>query len=258
MKLLLIPVLFLGAVIAEALPQGNPAEPQAIEGGLFLCKENFFAFKLGYLGDWMHRPHWITRDGVDSRVRIAHEQCQLATLALNLLQQFEAYGFLGSMKADLKHTPPFDRREREYGTSRHLVWGAGLRGIGFYWKKLVLGFDGKILSANLPIASIKVQGLPDQSGGTWEVRRWQVSAALGACYPVFYPYVGVRYGQMIDRLTGVQQKALLPADEFHIKKKRRLGMSAGVGIFPGRLISINVEGRFYDEVALDAALQFAF
>ena len=265
----LLSFLLLSFSLVEALPQGNPALPNAAEKGLFFCKENFFALKGGYLGDLSWNAHYKTEDVeriegaapgpnlFKSKRSRGESQLHLGTLTLNILNQVEGYGFLGTMKARFSHIPEFDRRKRKYKTPYHPAYGGGLRIIGFYWKCATLGFDGKYFFSNLPIKSIRFHNRSVATDGRWEVRRWQVAGALSYQICYFVPYIGARYSEINDRIRNVK-KAQLPFDAFKIKNRQRIGGTLGLGIFPGNYYTINVEWRFYDEEAFSAALDIKF
>ena len=255
--------------LAEALSQENPALPNATENGLFFNKENFLALKGGYLGDVSWKAHYKTEDvksidnpapGVNrfkSKRSRGKSQLHLGRLSINILNQVEAYGFIGAMKTRFSHVPLVDQKKRKYKTPYHPAWGGGLRIIGFYWKSVTLGLDGKYLFSNLPIKSIRFRNRSVATDGHWDVRRWQVSGAFSYQICSFVPYVGARYSEVNDRIRQVS-KAQLPFDAFKIKNRQRIGGTVGLGFSPGNYYTINVEWRFYDERAVAASLDIKF
>lgn len=259
-----------GVACVEALPQGNPTEPNGMEEGLFFCKENFFALKGGYIGDVSWNASYKTEDVMKTaeksrdrpnQFKSTHSLCKsylhLGTLAINILNQVEGYGFMGTMQGRFSHVPLSDHNKRKYKTPYHPAYGGGVRLIGFYWKRATLGFDGKYLFANLPIRSVRFRNRSVALDGMWEVRRWQVAGALSYQIDYFVPYLGARYSAIDDKIRKVR-KAELTFDGFKIKNRRRFGGTAGVGFFPGDDYSINVEWRFYDEEAFSASFTLKF
>src|SRR3989304_2974411 len=226
----------------HALPQGNPSFPNSIEKGLFLSDENFVALKGEYLGDVTWKTSYKTEGGVASRGRSYRGEIQSGLLIVNILNQFEAYGLAGAMKAHLTHRPFFDGVRRHYETHFNFAWGAGMRFIGFSWDKLTLGFDGKYVAAHLPIKKVSVEGSSSLSDGKWRVERWQGAGALSYKILFFVPYLGIRYTEMKDRIVGIK-RVQLPCRSFLLKNRHRLGGSAGFGLFPGDNYAINFEGR---------------
>ncbi len=110
-----------------ALHQGNPSMPNAIEKGLFFCKENFIAVKAGYLGDVVWGGDYKTENGASSSIKSYHSESHSGLFFVNILNQIEGYGLLGTMKGDFTHRPDFDGRKRKYETAFHPIWGGGIR-----------------------------------------------------------------------------------------------------------------------------------
>src|SRR3989304_545421 len=109
----------------KALPQGNPAFPQAMERGLILPLENFVSLKGEYLGDVTWRSSFKTEEGVASKGRRLQSELHAGLLIVNILNQFEVYGLAGAMRTRLSHAPSEGLRERKYETPFHPAWGGG-------------------------------------------------------------------------------------------------------------------------------------
>ncbi|HAZ15116.1 MAG: hypothetical protein A2Y28_05170 [Chlamydiae bacterium GWC2_50_10] len=230
----------------KALPQGNPAFPQAMERGLILPLENFVSLKGEYLGDVTWRSSFKTEEGVASKGRRLQSELHAGLLIVNILNQFEVYGLAGAMRTRLSHAPSEGLRERKYETPFHPAWGGGGRFIAFYWKRATLGFDGKIIAAHLPVRKISFGNTSVASDAKWRIRRLQGAGALSYQWVFFAPYLGIRYTEVRDRIEGVSKKAL-PERSFLLKNRHPLGGTVGFGLFPKDYFAINFEARFYDE-----------
>lgn len=240
-----------------ALYQGAPTLPDSIENGLFLSKENFFVFKAGYLGDFIHDERLECTEHLQGRVDQFQVERNQGVATVNLYDRVEFFGLAGAARASFSHRQEEANKLCRYETVYHWTAGAGMRVLAFTWGCAALGLSGAYQAAHLPITKIVLNGTPYASQATCKMKQWQLGAALSYQVRSFFPYLGIRYDSAHHKAVHISG-LILPAHRFSMEKRDKVGGTVGFGYFPGNRFACGLEVRLVNEQALSLSMDLKF
>ncbi len=240
----------LGAASLPALYNGNPAEPETIDEGFFLCRDSCFGVKAGYQGDFVFDRKLRAHAGATGRIDTFKYYMQQGVLTFNLMDRYEFYGSLGAFNAFVEHRPHIDGKLREYETNDHFTWGGGLRAIIFRCGHALLGVDAKYQYARPHVKWNALEAEAFTTGATLSYSEWQIG--LGAAYRVelFIPYAALTYSSVHSRMSEIRPNMELGHDSFHMRSRERFGAALGCSLSNAKVVDLNVEVSLFDEQAL--------
>jgi major outer membrane protein len=249
-KLTALLVALLTASSLSALYNGNPSEPELIDKGFFLCRDNMFSVKAGYQGDFVFDRKLRAHRGATGRIDTFKYDMQQGVLTFGLMDRYEVYGSLGSMNAYIAHRPHIDMKRREYETSNHLTWGCGARAIIFRACHAVVGLDAKYQYAHPHVKWNALDGAAFTTGAGLQYREWQLGLAGSYHVHIFTPYAAVKYSSVHSKLNEIRANMLLGHERFKMRSRDRFGMALGCSLSTAKLLDLNVEVSLFDEQAL--------
>lgn len=228
-----------------AAPVGNIASP-AVEKGKF-------GIKAGAEADFVFSREL---DVEDEDVEL-EANFYTAKISYTLLDRLDIYAILGSLSG-AEVTEKYGSTTLKYGVDDAFVWGAGLTVLAYEWDNgFRVGIDGKYRSSEPGISSINLNGtdysLVDSEGS---FKEWQFALAVSKQFGKFIPYAGVKYSDMELSAKGTISGTVYQTDK--VGGKNLTGLFVGASFLPKDNISINIEGRFIDETAMNVGLSYKF
>lgn len=241
-----------------ALYNGNPAEPELIDEGLFIPDDFCLAVKLGYQGDIVFDRKLKARNGSSGRMDESCLYIQQGVLTLNLIQKLELYGSLGAMNAYLTNRPHFDEKRREYQTDNRIAWGAGGRMVLFNWDSATVGLNGSYFQGYPHLKWDALNGVSFPSEATVNYHEWQVGLGVSYQVDLFCPYVAVTYSDVRARISRIGSNMQLPKGHFTMKSRDKFGLALGCSLTNAKIVDLNLEVRLIDEEAVILAGNIAW
>lgn len=251
----------LGFSRLQAIFYGSPALPYTPEQGLFLTKQQWFGFRVGYEGDFCLDKSLepTSRLGV-KRVEDFAYLLQQGVLTANFIDRFEVYGSVGEIK--LKTTTSFASHFRNlFETDNQFTWGIGMKGILYNFSSATLGADFKYQRAQPHIDSVSQNGLALSSmhQENLRYREWQLGLGLSYSLDLFTPYIGATYNQTKISFHRLRQGLLLKnKTSFALISSKKFGIAVGTSISTGKVFVLNFEARAINEQAFTVAADFRF
>ena len=244
-----------------ALYNGNPSLPDMPEQGLFTRGDQCFGVKLGYELDatFSKRVKFdVEQQGskIKDLLDTYHSTKQLGVITFNLIDRFEIYTLLGSMKLKMSQRP-FKGSYVEYETDNELIWGVGGRVVLVYWDEVILGVNARYNGSHLDLSRLTINGTPlATSDAKMEYHEWQVGMSFSREIGPFIPYLGVAYASMHSDLKNLPIFA--NAERIELKNRNPFLLLLGVGMTSGKVMNLNLEVRMLGERALTASMDFRF
>lgn len=229
---------------------GNPALPELVEEGIFFCKENVVAIKLGYQRDDLLNGEMKAVDAFKGRMPGFNYIMDQGVLTLNLIDCFEFYGSAGVMKLHAEQrVSPIELKQ--YQSLRQFAWGAGVRGVLFHWKNLLMGLNLAYGSSHPRFDLIETNGVPAAKTGGAKVKfhEWQVALGFSYTLKLFVPYIAGKYRNATAHFTGLPQGFLIDRRSFDAKNRRKIGLVLGTSFSTTDIFELTVEARVIDEEA---------
>ena len=245
-----------------ALYNGNPSFPMMPEEGLFFKKEGWLTIKAGYEWDDLfdrklkvrtHKEHLKRRVGDYSAMG------NFGVITLGCNDRVEAYGVLGTEKADI-HYHPYSDTHLKFKTDHRFAWTIGGRAILAYWGNTQLGIDAKYFQFDPHIDSLSLNGRSLRpEGARYHYKEWQVGLGVSQRINVFFPYLGLKYSNVQAKFRHLQAiSSLFPKEKFTMENRHPMGVFLGLGISLERALNFNFEARLYDETAITVSTDLRF
>ncbi len=254
-----VAVLMVGIMrMAEALYSGNPDEPDLIDNGLFLQPDSWFAFKVGYQGDYVFNRRLHAGSSIKENVDEFQYRMNQGVLTINMMDRLEIFGSVGAMQAEIQVRPQDDGRMREFQTNGNTTWGAGGRLLMFTWGKVHLGATGSYQSANLPVRWDSLDGETFSSSAKLYYREWQVAALISYRVEMLVPYIGAVYSTVKANMKHLNSNMEIKHNEFLMRSRERIGIALGCSLTSSTIVDLNVEVRLFDEEAISLAGNIRF
>lgn len=249
-------VLFL-PIMAFALFQGNPDQPQIIEEGFFISSDSFLTVKAGYQGDWVWNRKMKTisnAKGIIDRFKIQMNQ---GVFTVDVLDRAEFYASVGSFTTELWHRPRPDRQRREYESHDRWTLGGGIRLVLLQWGNTTLGADGTMQYAAPRMKWSALDGVPSAKSCRMNYVEWQTSLAVTHCIDIFSPYLGVTYSVVHAHLDRIP-RSILPSSHIKMHNRDRFGLALGCTLSSCKKFDLTLEARLISEQATTAAGNIKF
>jgi len=231
--------------LSLAAPVGNPASPKLLTGKWVDSED--YSIKAGAEAD-------IVLDGKLKEMDDVESSFYLGKLSVTLANKVDLYGMLGAAYGEYEETYGSDIVK--YETETDIAWGIGSTVLLYESDNgIMVGMDTKYRSLEADLDKIIVNGttydIPsgDVTDASIEYMDWQV--ALGAAYALdmFVPYGGVKYSDVDAKLKTTVSGTTYESDS--VEREDNFGIFVGCDILPLENLSLNVEGRFIDEEAVN-------
>lgn len=246
-----------------ALYNGNPSLPDMPERGVTTAIDDWWSIKIGYEIDKTFSKRVKVKDRVSS-VKDLFDQYksykQLGIFTFNIIDRFEIYGLLGSMKLTMAQRP-IDSVRLEYETDSQMVWGIGGRVVLVYWEEVIMGFNARYNASCLSIKRIMQNGMPRNSNkSSLHYHEWQVGMGFSREINSFIPYIGLAYASMFSCLKNLPSDSAFSFNPYEedLQNRSPFIFLLGVGVTEGIAVDINIEARMVGEVALTVSADLRF
>ena len=243
---------------AFALYNGNPAEPELIEEGLFIPDDFCLAVKLGYQGDIVFDRKLRAYNGASGRMDESRLYIQQGVLTLNMIQKLELYVSLGAINAFFTNRPHFDEKRREYQTDNRLAWGTGGRLVLFNWDAATVGLNGSYFQGYPHLKWDALNGVSFPSEANVKYHEWQVGLGVSYQVDLFCPYISATYSDVRARISRISSNMQLHSSHFKMRSRDKFGMALGCSLTNAKIVDINLEVRLIDEAAVILAGNIAW
>lgn len=235
---------------AEALYSGNPDEPELLDNGLFLKRDNTFGIEAGYQGDFVFDRRMHATSGAHCRIDDFQSRMNQGVLTFNFMNRLEVFGSAGAMNAYTSFRPHGDGKRREFQMSDHITWGAGGRILIGNWGNAHVGATGAYQYSKMPVKWNSVDGHTYSTDANMKYWEWQVALLLSYRVEMFDPYIGATYSVAEAVLSHVKENMDLHHRKITFKNRDRVGMALGCSLTPSNIVDLNVEVRLFDEEAI--------
>lgn len=251
-------ILFLTAVlglvlslpaISHAAPAGNPADPVLLEGTYPIKAE-------GLIDIVFDRD--LDLSGDNAKVEGIW---YLAKVGLTLIEKIDIYGLLGT--ADFKLENWRIANDYDMESDYSLAWGGGAKLLLYETEEygdgiLRVTVDGNYRRYDPSIETVKKDGteLTGITAKELEYQEWQASLGLSYTLDQMTPYIGVKYSDCQTEMSLTEPAATIAKVEANSDDV--VGVFVGLDYLFAENISVNLEGRFIDETALNVGLKINF
>ena len=225
------------------------------EIGIWISSDDWWGIKLGY--EWDNT--FEKRIKVEERITSIRERFDVystrkneGALIFNVIDRFEVYGKLGTMKLDLSQRPT-NTVKVDYHTDHQFLWGLGGRIILVYWEEMVMGVNALYSGSYMHLKEIVENGTPrSTSGARFKYSEWQVGVSFSREIGIFNPYIGVAYSSLNASLYNIPNDpnfSITISDE-DLETREPFILLLGVGLTKERNICVNLESRLIGEKAI--------
>ncbi|MBN1915146.1 MAG: hypothetical protein JW769_04590 [Parachlamydiales bacterium] len=245
----------------EALPVGNPATPKLVDKGFFMSPGCWIQGRVGYEGNYLSDAR-LENKTTSHKIYNVERFDNTALLSLSIERRFDLFALLGASRFNAKWQAQFPEGLTyfETGTQQGFLWEAGGKGIFYEWGNLSLSLGGRYAATIADCDWLTQNGQPQEVSPKekWRDRTWQVDLAFSYKVDLFIPYLGMTYLSSQSRLKGDMPIADEGDVVLHMKTKNRYGMVVGCALSTGKICSINLEARLFNEegVSVSGFIQF--
>ena len=245
------------------LYNGNPAEPNMPEMGVWISSDDWWGIKLGYEWDNTFEKQ-IKIEDRKSSIRDRFDKYDVVrnegVITFNVSDRFEFYGKLGAMKLELAQRPT-NAVKMIYRTDNQLLWSFGGRIILVYWEEVVMGVNALYSGSFMRINEILQNGAPRKdSTARFKYGEWQVGISFSREIGFSIPYIGLAYASMHSCLYNISHDpnfSFCVQDE-EIKNRQHFILLLGIGLTKMKNIALNLESRMIGEkgISLKGIIRF--
>ncbi len=253
----LFPFLLLSLLLSfnplHALYLGNPASPNAITKGFWICKDAFMGVKAGYQVDYVFDRGLKSYAGARARVDQFQAQLNQGVVTFDFVERVELYASVGAMETTFSHRPKSGHARREYQTNDKWTWGAGGRAIIYEWKECCLTIEGGFQWAYPHIKWDALNGTSFTTDAKMLYREWQVGLGVSREIDMFIPYAAIKFSDVDARVSSLRPNLQLNTSHFRMTNRNHFGLVLGCTLTPGKYFDLTVESRMIDEEAITLA-----
>lgn len=179
---------------------GNPAAPAIMNTGLFSMNNPFIKATTGYIFDYTSNKNYVVKNenpSVDPKFRQFALHTQTASASLIFLERLEIFGTAGGSKQSPSTIDPSSFLVDYKGTYQ-FSWSVGTKVILLQWGKTYFCTDFTYFAIPSSQKSFfkffNKLNLPlDLSEQKFNLREWQIAAALASRFYFITPYAGTIY-----------------------------------------------------------------
>lgn len=286
MKKLLVTLLtIMTCGAAYALPVGNPSDPILLTEGIlwdtasvescdpcdpYAFNWDLFSVRIGYYGDFVFNRNLEVRHGAAHRIERSEFNTNAGLLALNIWDRIDLYGTFGATNGYIESNAstfgiPATSARFAIATESEFSWSVGTRGTLWECGCTAIGLDARYFRTRPDISRLtygdEVSLYPSRTFNM-KYSEWQVSLGISHRINMFVPYAAVKWSRA--HVDFRNSPAFFPvvsptaADFPALRNEREWGYAVGVSLVDCDMMSLNVEGRFYDEKAIAVNAQVRF
>ncbi|MDR3623593.1 MAG: hypothetical protein P4L16_00430 [Chlamydiales bacterium] len=273
-KLLSVITGLLAGSLLYAMPVLNPGAPALLTDSTFKCDDNAcWGIKFGYRGDFVYNKHMRGEwHHVDRFSLYANE----GTLALNLWDRLDIYGFVGAANVSVNTSAVdgFDSTTIDAFTAKYntrTIGGVGIKAILWEscWGRFgttYIGIDAQYeWMGPAQISRTTIDGTsvaPNNSSRKYK----EGQVALGISHRIcdLVPYVAATWSKARANFGGSPIGTRVPGalgetvNLSNYENQRQWGFVVGATLVDMGRMSVTAEGRFINETALSVAADIRF
>lgn len=240
-----------------ALFCSNPSEPNLIDDGFFIPQDFCLDVKVGYQKDIVYDRILKLNHGRSKHISQFDAHWDQGVITLNVEDQWEIYGLIGSMRACWQQRSTNNDQLLEYQSHHNLAWGIGSRLIFFKWDLATFGLNATYQCAYPHTFWNTLSGSNVSGKARMSYQEWQVNAAVSYEIDFFIPYICIKYSGVSASLN--QNKGFtLEKKHLKLKNRRQIGMGIGATFSPGKYADLTIESQLFDEEALTLSANVRF
>lgn len=252
---------FLVPLWVWALPGCNPSSPLIPEEGFIMSKEAFLTLEAGYLGDWVFERELELREneqGIRDQFDNFKRQTQSGFIGLNFADRVEFFSLLGVSNLKFSQLPS-KTTKIDYNSDFQFYYGFFAEALLAYWGKVDMSLASSYGYYKGSFDHVEVNGASIHPNAShYKYQEWNVSLAFSYKMDIFTPYLGFSYAHLQLKLKGLNTLPLSELNALTINNKRPVGLFGGFSIEPFKAVSLNLEARVIDEIALTLSLKVRF
>ena len=239
---------------------GNPAQPALIDQGVFTKEGMPWSLRVAYLDDFVYSQHFSNELILaDEKPPVVQLTTDAALLTLNFRQWIDLYGILGGTKLQM---------DQELYTKREFSWGIGTKIVVFTIDQFRIGCDFKYFQTEQRPLFLVSSGLPlNIISKDFNISYSEYQGSFGASYEgsVICPYIQVSYlkaevtpscRRFLVSYPGISEPIEPSIQSF--TGKQRWGGAVGASLRMGHKGTFSIESRFFNQNAIDAAIELKF
>lgn len=244
-----------------SLPSSNPSHPGRIQKGIFSSPKGWFAWRVGYEGDFVldAKMETLQEKKIDSWKKFS----QLCLLTLGLVNRLDCCALLGNsfIDADWRFVDTSNETFRiAMQTKEDWQWALGAKAILFQWFNASLGIGGRYGYFEAPLKTLKSNGTSlSKLEAKVECEEWQVGIDFSYKVRFFIPYIGAFYRDAKAHLRNFSTP-LSPSSsgDLEVRGREPYGLDLGCSISNGKYFLLNVEARLFSEEAMSVSFESRF
>ncbi|MFC1666272.1 hypothetical protein ACFL0P_00180 [Candidatus Omnitrophota bacterium] len=262
-KYLLVALVVMGfASMVYAAPVGLTSEADATKSVLWPEKD--YGISAALIGDFVTERK-INIDSGNFEMRAL-----MLRLGLSLIDRLNFYVDLGQAQ-DMEYTYLIMGEKHELDFDDDFIYGVGLSALVYRWDNgLEIGANVSYRQAEMSLDTVVKEGTTYEKGSgalsainSGKFQETQTAIELAWKTDYLIPYVGIKYSDVDVDADYTLLGALVDANK---SASENIGLFVGLTITPklqalpneAEQISINVEGRFVDEEAINAGITYKF
>lgn len=240
----------------------NPLDPKIFCNGIFLEKNRFVNFRVGYVTEHVFQTgckQEFKREDEDKKKIMDIQMLNYYGLfTFNILSRLDLYGFAGSSTMEL---------DNQIFPERELSWGAGAKLLLFEKNCFALAIDGKYLftSQNPSYFIVDQEVASLITNLQLDYQEEQISLALAYKTSFFVPYIGATYFNCKVTPCSSNVVMFFPNDDFYYQyefktfvSKKNWGLVLGASLYACEKASFTIEARHFDQNSINGSFQIQF
>lgn len=239
-----------------AMYQSNPAAPELVDEGLFICPDFFLGVKAGYQFDNVFNRRLVLSN-LSGQVDDSEILANQGVVTLNIFDRVEIWGSGGAANFHFSNeinVPPTTHPQKiDYKTHNGWIWGVGGRAALFSWGCLTLGGSASYQQSAPELHWNTDDGMPFPHTAHFHYSEWQVGMGLAYQVEMFVPYIGGTFSRAKAKLSRLPSGTLIgfPSSRtIKMHSQQHWGLTVGCDISPGRIVDFGVEFRMFSELAV--------
>ncbi len=227
---------------------GNPASPTLYKTGFLFPGKKSLSLRAGYIADFIYDA------------KFQGEKIEMSTYAgiitLNVESVLDVYGVLGGSKLEKPNTY----------LPRRASWALGARIVIYQCCNFFVGGDVVYFYSDQKPEYFLIENVPATVNSNYAFQYNELQGAISLCYRcgAFLPYLGATYlssqiqPSMATGVVDFSGEYVEFISLSTITNSLKLGMILGLSILSSKMLTLDVEGRFINQNAVNISGQIRF
>jgi hypothetical protein len=240
---------------------GNPALPALQGEGLIKSPPSWYCLRVGYMADSLYTQRYkdeFTIDGATNPSNSVQLATEAATITLDFKNCFDLTLLLGSAQIQI---------DQEVYAKRQFAWGVGSKWILYRTDSIYCSIDLKYFESEQKPLYFVSDGYAFDILSDFKMDYTEMQAAFGAAYQtgVLSPYLYLTYlyskieprpDSLIVQIPYYDDSIITSSRS--VLGARRWGMAVGATLIGGKMGSVTVESRFFNQNAINISGEIRF